>query len=65
MYYLEVEMKNKGINRRTLAQALNIGETTIGLKLNGKSPITLEEAMAIKYTLGSSRTIEELFAEIN
>lgn len=59
---LEVELSRKGLTKRELAKILGIGGTTLSNKLNGKSIISLPEAMKIRNILGVAMSIEELFA---
>ena len=61
---LEAELKRKDMTRAELAKALEITPGTLSLKLNGKSAITLPEAMKIKEVLGVDIPIEELFAPL-
>ena len=58
------EMAEKNITLAMLVQNdkvdCNVG--TLSLKLNGKAPLTLKEALGIKEVLNSDKTLEELFA---
>lgn len=58
---LEAELKRKKVLRRDLAENLNLTISTVSLKLNGKAPITLEEALAIKHFLKVDIPLEKLF----
>lgn len=58
---LEAELRRKKILRRDLAQNLNLTIGTVSQKLNGKAPITLTEAQAIKQFLNVNIPLEELF----
>ena len=57
------EMAKKNITLAMIVQnsKVNCNVGTLSLKLNGKAPITLIEAMGIKEALGSALTLEELF----
>lgn len=59
---LEAELKRKGMTKGDLARALNLTATTLSNKLNGKSIITLGEALQIKKLICVSMPVEELFA---
>ena len=59
---LDAEMARKKITRAFLAQTIGKTPTTIGLKLSGKAPITLEECMEIKEAVAPECTVEYLFA---
>ncbi len=65
--YLNVkaEIKRRNLTLEDVAQALNIRTSTLSLKLNGKAPITLKEAKAIKDYLNSDIPLEELFEVTN
>lgn len=58
---LDAEMKRNNITRGNLASALHITASTMSLKLNGKSNISLKEAAAIKKIVGTEMPLEELF----
>lgn len=58
---LDVEMAKLRITRQKLAKLIGITPTTLSLKLNGKSKISLAECIEIKKALGSEQSIEELF----
>ena len=57
------EMAKKNITLAMIVQneKVNCNVGTLSLKLNGKAPITLVEAVGIKEALGSELTLEELF----
>lgn len=59
---LEAEMVLKGFTQGTIAKQLGITPTTLSFKLNGKSPISLQECVDIKKIIGTDKSIEELFA---
>lgn len=58
---LEAELRRKKILRKDLAKKLNLTIGTISQKLNGKAPITLKEALAIKDFLNVDIPLEKLF----
>lgn len=58
---LDAEMKRKGITRGELAAKMNLSPSTMSLKLNGKSNISLKEAMQIKNIVHVDMPIEILF----
>ena len=56
-------MLKKGLTLEAVSGKMGIRIATLSLKLNGKAPITLNEARKIKQILGTNMTIEELFPE--
>ena len=60
---LDAELKRKDITRGELARKMKLTPSTMSLKLNGKSEISLKEAMQIKSIIGVDIPIEELFRE--
>lgn len=60
---LDAEMARSKITRAHLAEKLGITPTTLSLKLNGKSGLSLKECVRIKQVLGTKETIDYLFAE--
>lgn len=58
---LEAELARKGITKTKVARELGLTLGTLSLKLNGKSHLTLDEAMKIKKILKVDMPIEELF----
>ena len=58
---VDAELKRKGMTRGDLAKKLNLTPSTMSLKLNGKTHITLNEAMRIKKILGVDIPLEILF----
>lgn len=58
---VDAELKRNGMTRGDLANALRLAPSTMSLKLNGKSIITLEEAKKIKEILGVDIPLEVLF----
>ena len=61
---VKAEMSRKGIILEDLAEALGLTIGTVSQKLNGKYPITLNEAKIIKKRLGVDIPLEELFEVI-
>ncbi|MFR5243539.1 MAG: helix-turn-helix transcriptional regulator [Clostridium sp.] len=59
---LEAEIARAGITQSRLAEELGITPTTLSLKLNGKSNLSLQECVKIKRFLGANETIDYLFA---
>ncbi len=54
-------MKRKGITRGELAVKMNLTPSTMSLKLNGKSDISLKEALQIKNIICVDMPLEILF----
>lgn len=50
-----------GINKRKMADDLNMNYSTLLAKLGGKSHFTLDEAVAIQSYVAEDIAIEELF----
>ncbi len=59
---LDVELVKARMTRSELAKSIGVTPTTLSLKLNGKSSISLKECIDIKKILRSELTIEDLFA---
>ena len=59
---LNAEMARKGITSAYLAKELGLTPTTLSLKLNGKSEISLKQAVRIKAILGVDIPLETLFS---
>lgn len=59
---LEAELARRKITRNSLANVLNVTPNTITRKLNGDTPIYLEECLQIKKVLGVRMSIEQLFS---
>ncbi len=57
------EMAVRKIKRGDLAQAAGISGKTFYNKMNGNTPFTLDEALAIKKAFFMHMTLEELFAK--
>lgn len=64
--YLNVkaEMVRQGLQLKDISKALNKSVGTVSLKLNGKYPLTLNEAKKIKSVLQSDMPLETLFEEV-
>ena len=60
---LEAEMVLNDVKRQDLADALGLTLGTVSFKLNGKAPITLKEARLIQERVGTTKTLDELFAD--
>ena len=60
---LEAEMARVKMTQAQLAKELGITATTLSLKLNGKSNLSLKECMKIKQVLGTDLSVDYLFAE--
>lgn len=60
---LEAEMARAGFTRFRLSKELGITPTTLSLKLNGKSNLSLKECVKIKKILGTNKTVDYLFEE--
>lgn len=60
---LQDVMRKRYVTQGELADHLGVTQTTMSLKLNGKAPITVDEALVIKEYLGSRLSLDKLFAE--
>ena len=60
---LRAEMARNKITQGDLSEALGWAPSTASLKVNGKAPITLDEAKVIKAIVKTNLPIEELFEE--
>jgi len=58
---LEAEMARVKMTKYRLAEILKITPTTMSLKLNGKSELSLRECIEIKKAINSDCSIEYLF----
>ena len=58
---LKAEMVKNHVNAVTLGEMCGMKPSAIYSRLNGKTPITLDEADLIKKALNSDLPIEELF----
>jgi transcriptional regulator with XRE-family HTH domain len=57
----KAEMIRAGLTLEQVAEKMGITTSTLSLKLNGKSPITLIEAKLFKKLVGSDLPLEVLF----
>ena len=55
------EMMKRGLTLSDVAPLMDISVGTLSLKLNGKYPITLNEAKQFKIIVKSDLPLEELF----
>lgn len=62
---LDAEMTLRGIKRKDLAWLFNNRRATVSEKLNGKTPIMLDEAFKIKLHYFPNLSIDYLFASRN
>ena len=60
---LRAEMARNKINNGDLGEAIGWAPSTTSLKLNGRAPITLDEAKKIKQVVKTDLPIEDLFEE--
>lgn len=60
---LKAELARRDITLAKLAEELGITVPTLSLKLNGKYPLTWDEAVKIKRFIGVDIPIETLFSE--
>ena len=58
---LRAEIARRNLTNAAVAAAIGLSESQFSLKMNGKFPFTLKEAIAIKSFLMTTLTIEELF----
>ena len=58
---VNAEMARRNILQADLADELGVTRATMSLKLSGKSPISLDEAFAIKEALHSRLSLDVLF----
>lgn len=63
--YPNIEMLffKKKLKKREIAEAMGIGYNTLLYKLNGKYPITFDEAVKMKELLETELPIEILFSK--
>ena len=57
----KAEMIRKGLRLEDIAPRMDITVPTLSLKLNGKYPLTLNEAKRFKEIVESELPLEELF----
>lgn len=55
------EMARQGITNGAMARHIGVTPTTMSLKLHGKAPVTLEEALSIKQLLHIFTSVEDLW----
>lgn len=60
---LVAQMAESGVTRRDIAKVLGKHENSIGLKVSGKSPFTIEEAFKIKSQLFPDADLKYLFEQ--
>lgn len=60
---LEAEMARLGIQRKDLAEKLDVRQATISDKLNGKFSFTLDEALQVKEEFFPNLPLEYLFSK--
>jgi len=60
---LRAEMARNKITNGELGEAIGWALSTTSLKLNGRAPITLDEAKKIKQVVKTDLPIEDLFKE--
>lgn len=61
---LDAEMARKGLKRKDLAWMFKDRVATVSDKLNGKSPILIDEAIKIQQTYFPSLSLEYLFKKV-
>ncbi len=60
---LRAELSRKGLTLRIVSKWLGVTVSTLSLKMRGKYPFTLNEAVTIKKRLGVTIPLDELFEE--
>lgn len=60
----KAEMVRNGLTLEAVAREMDITAGTLSLKLNGKYPITLNEARTFKRVVKTDMTLEELFETV-
>jgi plasmid maintenance system antidote protein VapI len=58
---LAAELARKGLKQKDLVPILNTRPATVSLKLNGKSPLLIDEAFKIQSTLFPELSLDYLF----
>jgi len=58
---LRAEIARRNLTNAIVANEINISESQFSLKMNGKYPFTLKEAISIRKYLNTTLSIEELF----
>lgn len=59
----KAEMVRAGLTLEKVAPDMGVTITTLSFKLNGKSPITVDEAKRFKKIVKSDMPLEELFED--
>ena len=59
---LEAEMARNKVTRAKMANIIHVTPTTMSLKLNGKSTLSLKECVQIKRNIFPDKTLDYLFA---
>lgn len=59
---LNAEMARRNISQQELAELIGRTKSTMSLKLNGKTSLSLEEAFEIKNAVRTRLTLDVLFA---
>lgn len=60
---LRKELQRKKISIAELAKQLEIAESTLNQKINGRREVNVYQAIKIKKAIGSDKPLEYLFAE--
>ena len=58
---VRAEMSRQGLTQTDVSKIWNVTVPTVSLKLSGKYPITLDEAVKLKKELNTTLSLEELF----
>lgn len=61
----KAEMVKQGLRLEDVAEKMDITISTLSLKLNGKYPITLNEAKLFKTIVKTDLPLEELFEAVS
>ena len=60
----KAEMVRRGLRLEDVAQLMDMNIATLSLKLNGKRPLTLNEAKQFKKVVETDLPLEVLFEEV-
>ena len=60
---IKAEMARRNITLAKLAEYLGVTISTLSLKINGKAPLTWDEAVKIKEYIGANIPMEQLFSK--
>lgn len=60
--FLRGEMHRAGVTITSLASQIGVTEKTMRNKINGETPFTWPEALAVRRIVSPNKTMEELFA---